>query len=57
MRSVCGIKFFVTGHNKQVDRIFGFGCDTVDRKFGVAENRSPTPLLEASNVYAKYSTK
>jgi hypothetical protein len=55
MRFVYDIKFFVTGHNKQVDRIFDFGCATVGRQFGVAENQSPTPLLATSNDHVNIS--
>jgi hypothetical protein len=45
MRYVCDIKFFAMGHNKQVDRFFGFGCAKLSRKYEVAENRLPTLFI------------
>ncbi len=50
MRSVCDIKFFVTGHHKQVDQILGFGCATVDRKLGVAETSTYTVMRNRMKI-------
>jgi hypothetical protein len=52
MRSVCDIKFFVTGHNTQVDRIFSFGFATVGSKFGWPET-DQLPCTDSSNVSGK----